>query len=436
MVMTMNHTLAGLYQKWSTFTRRGLMQGVLAAALAAGVLPACTHTSKKPLTPSPYAAWSAAQQDYNEPFPAAPPPLAFNNQTLRQVLRVAIGGEQVRVRFSNVFGKAPLTIHGARVARSAGGSSIEPASDTELKFNGQASVTIPAGGELWSDAAALEVQAQGDLAVSMFLAAATPVATVHSWSLQTHYVAAGNALSQETLPGAETRSSYYFLSGVDVLTSAKAHVAVAIGDSITDGAGTTPDTQRRWTNYLARRLQAAASAGTVSVVNAGIAGGRMISNGVGPRGVDRFDRDVLSQSGVSHVIILLGINDIAFPAFGPNQEVTLEQMTAGMQSMIDQAKAKGLKVYVGTLLPFKGATVFGQPYYRDEFESKRQAFNDWIRSNTAIDHVIDFDRAIRDPANPLAMLPAYDSGDHLHPNDKGAEAMAEAVELSLLEVKR
>jgi lysophospholipase L1-like esterase len=433
MVTTMNHALTGLSSKWSPLTRRALMRGALAAILVAGFLPGCTHTSKKPL--NTYASWSAAQQDYNEPFPAAQPPLAFNNQTLRQVLRVAMGGEQVRVRFSNLFGKSPITISGAHIARSAGGSSIEPASDTELKFNGQASVTIPAGGELWSDAAALKVPALGLLAVSLFLAAETPVATVHAWGLQTNYVAAGNALSQETLSGAETRNSYYFLSGVDVLTAAKAHVVVAIGDSLTDGAGTTPDTDGRWTNSLARRLQADTGAGAVSVVNAGIAGGRIASHGVGPKGADRFERDVLGQSGVTHVIILLGINDIAFPALAPNQEVTIDQMTAGMQSMIDKAKARGVKVLVGTLLPFKGATVFGQPYYSEEFERRRQAFNAWIRSNPAIDHVIDFEQAVRDPANPLALLPDYDSGDQLHLNNKGAEAMAKAVELSLLKVQ-
>ena len=433
MVTTMNHALTRLSLKWGSLTRRALMRGALAAILVAGVLPGCAHTNKKSL--NAYASWSAAPQDYNEPFLPAQPPLAFNNQTLRQVLRVAIGGDQVRVRFSNLFGKAPITISGAHIARSTGGSSIEPASDTELKFNGQAAVTIPAGGELWSDAAALKVPALGTLAVSMFLAAETPVATVHSLGLQTNYVAAGNALSQETLAGAETRGSYYFLSGVDVLTATKANVVVAIGDSLTDGAGTTPDTDNRWTNSLAKRLQSDTSAGAVSVVNAGILGGRIASHGIGPKGVDRFERDVLGQSGVSHVIILLGINDIAFPAFAPNQEVTDAQLTAGMQSMIDMAKARGLKVLVGTLLPFKGATVLGQPYYSEEFDRRRQVFNAWIRSNPAIDHVIDFEQAVRDPANPLVLLPDYDSGDHLHLNNKGAEAMAKAVELSLLKVQ-
>lgn len=424
----MNHS----WSRLSFITRRGFMGGALAATLAGSLLMAC-GTTKGP-APTWYGSWAASPQDYNEPFPAPPTPASFSNQTIRQVLHTSIGGDQVRVRFSNVFGKTPLKIDGAHIALSAGGASITPASDTELKFNGSASALIPAGGELWSDAAALQVGAQADLAVSLFLATETPVATIHAVALQTQYVAAGNALSTETLASGDKRSSYYYVSGVDVLSSTKANVVVAIGDSITDGVGSTPDTNRRWPNFLSRRLQADTSVGTVGVLNAGIAGGRILTDVVGPKATDRFEREVLSQTGVSHVVFLLGINDIAFPAFVPSQEVTVAQMTAGMQSMIDKAKAKGLKVLVGTLLPFKGATVAGAPYYSDAFEAKRGAFNAWVRSNTTIDAVLDFDKVMQNPADPLSLLPAYDSGDHLHPNDKGAEAMANAVDLSVFKV--
>ncbi|WP_224367951.1 SGNH/GDSL hydrolase family protein [Hyalangium versicolor] len=381
-----------------------------------------------------YASWAAAQQDYNEPFPAPPPPLSFNNHTVRQILHISIGGEQVRVRFSNLFGKSSLKIDGAHIARSAGGASIAPGTDTELKFSGSTSAEVAPGSELWSDAAALEVKPEDNLAVSVFLASETPVATVHSIALQTQYVVSGNALSAENLAQPEERASYYFVSGLDVQRSAQARVVVALGDSITDGVGTTPNTNHRWPDILSRRLQADGSVGTVSVVNAGIAGGRILTDAIGPKGVGRFDRDVLGQSGVSHVVFVLGINDIGFPAFVPDQVVTVEQMTAGVQSMIDKAKARGVKVLVGTLLPFKNAQAVGRPYYLPEFEAKRQAYNAWVRSNPGIDAVIDFDKALQDPADPLALLPAYDSGDHLHPSDKGAEAIANAVELSLFKV--
>lgn len=417
---------------WFAITRRNLLRGALAAILAGSVLTACDDDDK---VTHWYGSWSASPQDYNEPFPVPPPAIFFNNQTIRQVLRTSIGGDQVRVRFTNLFGTSPLEIDGARIALSAGGSSIKPASDTELRFNGNASATIPAGGELWSDAAELEVGAEEDLAVSLFLATKTAVATVHAMGLQTHYVADGNALSTETLSGAETRSSYYFISGVDVQRSARANVVVAFGDSITDGAGTTPDTSRRWPNYLSRRLQSDGSAGTVSVLNAGISGGRILTDVIGPSGVKRFERDVLGQTGVTHVIFLLGINDIGMAAFVPEQEVTVEQMTAGTQSLIDKAKAKGIKVLLGTLLPWKGANAGGVPYYSEAGEAKRQAFNAWVRANKTVDGVIDFDQALGDPADPLALLPAYDSGDRLHPSDKGAEAMANAVDLSLLKVE-
>jgi lysophospholipase L1-like esterase len=389
----------------------------------------------EPLTPTWYGSWSTAPQNYNEPGPGGvPPAMSFNNQTVRQVMAVSIGGDQVRVRFTNMFGKSPITINGARVSRGLGGSSIAPASDIELKFNGSASVTIPAGGELLSDPAELKIGVRDAVGVSVFFASETSVATVHSIGLETNYVGAGNALSTETRTGSQELGSYYFVSGVEVLSSTKANVVVAIGDSITDGFGTTPSTNRRWTDFLSRRLVADSSVGAVSVLNAGLAGNRILTDGVGPKGLDRFERDVLSQSGVSHVIFLLGINDIAFPALVPDQEVSVEQMTAGMETMISKARAKGIKVFAGTLLPFKGATLFGAPYYSDAFEPKRQAYNSWVRSNTMVDGVIDFDMAMRNPADPLSLLPAYDSGDHMHPNDAGAEAMAKAVELSMFKV--
>ncbi|MDY7230038.1 SGNH/GDSL hydrolase family protein [Hyalangium rubrum] len=419
-----------------SLSRQRFTWSTLLALLAASLLTACfgraTHDDA---AASWYGTWSVAPQDYNEPFPTPLPPLVFSNQTIRQVLRTSAGGKEVRVRFSNVFGKAPLKIDGASIARAQSGASIAPASSTELKFNGQPSVSIPAGEELWSDPAALAVEAETDLAVSLFLASDTPASTQHMFALRDNYVAAGNALATDTLSNPETRTSYFFITGVDVRSSARASVVVAFGDSITDGVGSTPGSNRRWTDFLVRRLRAEGNIGTVSVLNAGISGGRILTDVMGPKGVDRFERDVLGQSGVSHVIILLGINDIGFASFVPNQEVSVEQMTAGLQSMIDKAKARGVKVLVGTLLPYKGAAVAGTSYYQEAHEPKRQAFNAWIRENKTLDGVIDFADIMKNPADPLAILPAYDSGDRLHPSDAGYEAMARAIDLALITSK-
>lgn len=412
-----------------------IRRGALVALLAASLFTACGEDEPDEASPSWYGAWGAAPQDYNEPFPTAPPPLSFNNQTIRQVLRTSLGGKEVRVRFSNVFGKSPLKIDGASIARVQSGSSLVPGSATELRFNKQPSVTIPAGEELWSDAAPLSVEAEGELAVSVFFASDTPVATQHAFAPRDSYVVAGNALASDTLSNPETRASYFFITGLDVLRTPRPSVVVALGDSITDGAGSTPGTERRWTDFLVRRLRAEGKADTVGVVNEGIGGGRIVRDGIGPSGINRFERDVLGQSGVTHAVILLGINDLGFKNFDPSQEVSVEQMTAGIQSMIDKAKARGVKVLAGTLLPFKGANV-GVPYYTEDLEPKRQAFNTWLRGNTTLDGVIDFDAAMGSPADPLTLLSDYDSGDHLHPSDAGYEAMAKALDLRLLEPQR
>ncbi|WP_224245777.1 SGNH/GDSL hydrolase family protein [Hyalangium gracile] len=413
-----------------TPTRHGAL-----VALLAGLLTVCLGCGARPTPSNWHGAWGTAPQDYNEPFLGPTPPLSFNNQTIRQVLRTSLGGKEVRVRFSNVFGKQPLQIDGASIARVQSGSSIAAGSATGLRFNGQPSVTIPPGEELWTDAAPLTVEAGSELAVSLFFASDTPVSTQHSMAMRDTYVVSGNALSADTLSNPETRPSYFFTTGLDVLNTAGPRVVVAFGDSITDGAGTTPGAERRWTDFLARRLEAQAKAGTVGVVNKGIGGGRILNDGIGPKGIDRFERDVLETSGVTHVVILLGINDIGMASFIPSQAVSVEQMTQGFQSMIDQAHAQGIKVLAATLLPFKGANPMGAPYYSEEMEPKRQAFNTWIRGNTSLDGVIDFDAALRDPADPLSLLPAYDSGDRLHPNDAGHEAMAKEVELRLNEAR-
>ncbi|MEO8181226.1 MAG: SGNH/GDSL hydrolase family protein [Deltaproteobacteria bacterium] len=411
-----------------------------AALVGITLLPGCSSDSADDAEQSTGAAqpeqrrasWAVSPQDYTAvlsggPFPA-PMPMEFANQSIRQIMHLSVGGKSVRVRFSNLFGTAPLTLSGAHIARAGAGSAIDAASDTELKFAGQTSVTIPAGQEQWSDASTLTIDSAGNVAVTLFVSGSAPVATIHSVGSQTQFVTAGNALSAASFSDAETRTVYYWVTGIDVVAAGSGGVIVAFGDSITDGVGSTLDANHRYPNYLAERLRADASWAGYGVINEGISGNRVLNDIAGPMAVGRFARDVTEQSGASHVIMLIGINDLGFSGIVPAQAVTADQVTGGLQAMISQAQAKDLKVYLATLTPLLGTMA---PYYSDQTESLRGTINTWIRDEADVDGVIDFDRAVQDPANALALNPAYDSGDHLHPSDAGYQVMANAIDLSL-----
>ena len=377
------------------------------------------------------ATWTASPQNYNEviPVPGVPQaqPRALKDKTLRQIVHTSIGGTGLRIKLSNSFGTTPLTVSDIRVARSTGGAQIDVSSERPVVFDQKTSVTVAAGAEAWSDATSWDLPTNVDLAISFYLPNETPIATFHGTGLQTNYIGSGSAVSAAGLDGAETVTSYYWLSGIDVMRPDTAKVIVAFGDSITDGAASTVSANERWPNLLDRRLQSSPSAGPVSVVNAGISGNRWLNDVIGPSGSTRFDRDVIRVSGATHAILVLGINDIGFSAFDPSQAVSADAMTASIASAVTKAKAAGLKVYLATLLPFKGAT-----YYSDEAESKRQSVNAWIRATKTADGVIDFDAAMGEPSDPLTLRAVFDPGDHLHPNDAGYQAMADAIDLQLL----
>jgi lysophospholipase L1-like esterase len=382
-----------------------------------------------------YASWAASPQDYGEllPFPGAPVPMPqeLNDQSLRQIVRLSAGGERLRVRLSNLFNAEPVRFDAVGLARSTGGSGIDPASHVALTFGGASAVTLAAGEERWSDFVSFAADAEASVAVTLYAAAAAPIATVHSLGQQTAYVAAGNAVSAEPFPAMEEaapRLSYYWLSGIDAESASARRVIVTFGDSITDGFGSTVDANRRYPNLLSQQLTGGDAA--FSVVNAGISGNRVLRDVIGPAGESRFERDALGQTAVSDVVILLGINDIGFSGFAPEQVASAEQITDGLSTLVAAANADDRRVFLGTLLPFQGTMA---PYYSDEGEAKRQAVNAWIRANTDIAGVIDFDEVMGDAQNPLAMPAAYDSGDHLHPNDQGYEVMADAVAAGLLE---
>ena len=364
---------------------------------------------------------------------------SFNNQTLRAIVHSSIGGSRVRIRLSNAFGTAPVEIGAASIGLQANGADIKEGSLKPLTFGGRATAVIPPGGLLLSDAVDLKIAALSNAAISIFLPRETDVTTIHYSAAQNSFVAASNATAALTLAQPTKILSWPFLAGLEVMAPAPAATIVAFGDSITDGARSTPDTNRRWPNILAERLEARKKGPRFAVANAGIGGNRILHDGLGGNGgtsgvnaLARFDRDVLAQSGAKYVIVLEGINDIGQPGMTSvpaSEAVSADDIIAGLRQLIERAHAKGLKIFGGTITPFEGTTIPG--YYSPEKEVKRLAVNAWIRSSNAFDSVIDFEKAIADPAHPARMLPAYDSGDRLHPNDAGYKAMGEAINLAL-----
>lgn len=396
----------------------------LALALALAIPPKGILAAS-PAAPAHWVStWMAAPM-------AASPRDVFRNQTLRMIVHTSLGGKQVRVEFSNAFGVRPLVIGAAHVALRARGAAIVSGSDRTLLFDGSPSVTIPPGALELSDPVNLEVPAAADLAVSLYVPGATGPATVHPLALQTGYISgAGDFTAAETLPYKWTTSAWYWLSAVDVEAPGDAHAIVAFGDSITDGYASTPNANRRWPNLLAARFETGSDGGpNLAILDAGISGNRVLHDVAGPSALERFDRDVLGRDGVKYLLVLEGINDLGAP-YEPGghgqQEVTARELIAGLRQLIDRAHAHGIEVFGCTLTPYEGA-----PYYSAVGEARREAVNRWIRSGGAFDGVIDFDAAVRDPAHPRRFLPAYDSGDHLHPSDAGYQAMADAVNLSL-----
>lgn len=382
----------------------------------------------------PFASWAVAPSDYATPGQAGPPPASsFTDETLRYILRTSIGGEQARVRFSNVYGVAPLRIDGAHIAIAKSSSEIDVATDRALTVDGRAAFTVAAGAEVWSDPATLPVPANADVAVSVFVKSEAAVRTWHAFARQTNTVGRGNRLSAATMAGddggaLETIEACHWVTGLDVHRREATNVVVVIGDSNIDGYGSTVDGNQRFTNHLSKRF--AAESAAVGVINAGLSGNRVSLDGpIGEAATKRFARDVLGQSGVSHVIVHLGINDIGLCRLIPTQCPSTDDIIAALDDVVSQATAKNLKVILGTLLPWWGATLFGASYFDAAGEAKRVAINNWIR-NADVHAVVDFDRAVGDPADATRIAARLDSGDHLHCNDAGYEAMARAVDLS------
>jgi lysophospholipase L1-like esterase len=382
--------------------------------------------------------WSTAVVPSTVPASApgrTPPPMAsqtFQNQTLRQIVHTSIGGSRVRVVLSNVFGTAPLPIGAASIAVRDKDSAIVAATSRALTFGGLSVPTIPAGAELFSDPVEMTVAPFADLAIDLFVpdAPATSTRTLHGGAFQTNYIVdGGNHAGEATLVSPTEIASWFFLERVEVTAPAATVGIVTFGDSITDGTGSTRNTNNRWPDVFARRL----AGQRVAIMNQSIAGNRLLAEafgfGFGVPALARFDRDVLAQTGATHVVVLEGINDIGLGLENPSPSVA--DLIAAYRQIAMRAHARGLKVVVGTLLPFEGAA-----YYRANGETKRAAVNAWIRGkDNGCDGVIDFDAVTKDPEHPMQILPALHAGDHLHPNDAGYNAMASAIDVKLFSAK-
>ncbi len=386
--------------------------------------------------------WVSAPQ---APNPADLPPAPFTRDglvladaTLRQTARATVGGDRLRLRFSNAFGGAALPLAAVTVARSAGNragvAAIEPGSARRVTFRRRSGVVVPVGAQVVSDPLDFPVDPEANLTVTVFSAdgQASELVTSHPGSRTTSHLLAGDHVEADDLPGATSTDHWYFLSGIEVWSLRGASAVVTLGDSLTDGRGSTTNGNDRWPDRLSARLRAHAATADVAVLNQGTGGNRVLSDGIGPSALARLDRDVLAQTGVAWLVVFEGINDIctADPT-AVAQEQVADDLCAAYEQIVVRAHAHGIRVYGATLAPLGGNEAYDDP--DGHREAARQAVNEWVRAAGAFDAVLDFDAAVRDPHEPRRLSAAYDEGDHLHMTPAGYQALADAVPLELFE---
>ena len=366
--------------------------------------------------------------------PAPAEGVALANVTMRMTPRVSLGGSSVRVRISNAYGVRPLVVGTARIALRAEGAAIVPGSDRPLTFGTETGATIAAGAVLVSDPVALEVEPLADLAVSFHLPQDLPATfgITGRYARQTNYISpVGDFTAETAMPVGRLTDDWYFLCGVDVVAPNETLGIVAVGDSLTDANISTHDGHHSWPSQLARRLITRGGR-SIAVMNQGLGGNRILHDVRGDSGLRRLDRDVIAQPGATHCIIMLGTNDLRNRGADPAQEVTAAQMIAGLKQLALRGQTAGIKMIGATLTPFWNET-FLPGAWNPRREAVREAVNAWLRDSGAFDAIVDFDNALRDPENPLRMLPKYDCGDHLHPSDLGYRTMGDAIDLALFD---
>ncbi|AEY66494.1 GDSL-type esterase/lipase family protein [Clostridium sp. BNL1100] len=381
--------------------------------------------SNLPYNPSQPAAkwvgtWTAAQQ-LTEPANMPPSP-GLTNNTLRQVVHVSIGGNQLRMKFSNQYGSTPVTMNSVHLAVSTGGSSIQDGTDKAVTFEGREAVTIPAGKTVVSDVVNFSLSKLKNIAITIYFGSVPSALTGHPGSRTISYIQTCNSVNSLSMPTAVTTEHWYIIAGIDVLTDDSCKGIVALGDSITDGRGSTSNANNRWTDNLSRRLRDNPSTLNISVLNQGIGGNAVLSGGLGPTALSRFQRDVLEQSGVRFLIVFEGVNDI-----GPSSSLSVAtNLINAYKEFISKAHSQNILVYGATITPFGGSQ-----YDSNIHEQARQTVNSWIRTSGQFDAVIDLDAAVKNPNDPTKLLSTYDSGDHLHLSPAGYEKVAEAIDINL-----
>ena len=383
-----------------------------------------------PRRPPPPPPAAGATPRPAPPSPIVPVPATVQDQTIRMTLRTSIVGSQLRLSFSNIANGSTVTIDSIHVARLRDGSTIDPDFDRVVTFSGSKQLVLQSGALVVSDPVNLSVPALTPLAVSIYLKDQATTDTVHALGLAPAFIAKGDQTAATSLPDAQLVRSYFWLTGVRVLApDPAAGTIVALGDSITDGYATTPGANAAWPSLLAARLQTDCRLRHLGVVNMGISGNRVLRTGFGDSALARFDRDVLGRPGVKWLLLFEGINDInmsIIPGVPANEHVTADQIIAGLDQLATRARQHGIKVAAATIMPTNGL-----PFYSNKGKAMWQQVNQWIRTSGRFDAVFDFDQAARDPADPTRLRRDFDPGDHVHPNDAGNYAMADAIDLKV-----
>lgn len=418
---TIQSNLRKVSEKRQSCSKSGSILNIAGIILLSVLFIGCTP---KEDTQKWVGTWTTAPQ-LVEPHNMPPEP-GLTNNTLRQVVRVSLGAEELRLRFSNEFSTSPVTMKSVQIAVSEGGSKIDTSTITPLKFNGENEVTMGAEKAIISDPVSFKLEPRMDVAITINFGETSPDVTGHPGSRTTSYILPGNHVSEPAFEDAIEADRWYVINNIEVKAAEEEAAIAILGNSITDGRGSGTNKQNRWPDVLSERLLENAETDHIAVLNQGIGGNCVLRQCLGPAAIDRFERDILNQKGVKWLIILEGINDLGQTADSIAAAEVADNLISAYEHMIEKAHENEILVYGATILPFDESF-----YHEDYRQAARNTVNDWIRNSGQFDAVIDFDKVMRNPEDTLTMLPDVHSGDFLHPNEKGYKKMGEAIDLEL-----